>query len=356
MPFNDDPNDPLQTPELDTSAALADISADLFGQGEEGGDAQSGSGQEPGKDSSGAETAVESSPAPKPEGEQPQAETPAESSETSAEVQAVGAPKSWTKEALAEWASISPRAQQEILKREEDFLKGITQYKAGAELGARYNAVVEPFAPILQAENVDPVQLFQSFAANHYLLSRGTPEQKLELAANLINGYGIDFNSLIAFIGDRQISPPDPRLASLEQEIATLKAGAVTRQQLETEAARQAIDAEIEAFAKDPAHPYFAEVVDDMQSLFKSGQATSLKEAYDKAIYLNPTTRQKEIDRLAAERMTSQQSAEAERQAEIARSTAANVSVLPKTRDGTIPVGSIDDTLNETLAAIRSRS
>jgi hypothetical protein len=59
---------------------------------------------------------------------------------------------------------------------------------------------------------------------------------------------------------------------------------------------------EIDAFAADPAHPYFDELANDITKLFEAGLAKDLPEAYEKAVYANPTTRQKEIDRLTAEK------------------------------------------------------
>ena len=62
-------------------------------------------------------------------------------------------------EAIAEWATISPRAQQEILKR-RGYVPRTWEYKTRAELGARYDAVIDPYRPILAAENLDPVEMF----------------------------------------------------------------------------------------------------------------------------------------------------------------------------------------------------
>lgn len=331
--------------EFDTEAALGDISADLFGQGEDEGNnvaRTEGEGPESGAKPSGTETPVP-----------PQTETPVENSQ---EVQELGAPKTWTKEGLAEWATMSPRAKQEVLKREEDFLKGITQYKGDAEIGQRYSKVVEPYAPILQAENIDPVQLFQSFAANHYLLSRGTPAQKIELAASLIHGYGIDFEQLVNFIGDRMISPPDPMIAQLQQQVGELQGRLSQQDQAAMAATRNQVDAEVEAFAKDPAHPYFDELINDIAKLIETGVCADLTSAYEHAVYANPTTRQKELDRLTAEQLTIAQQSEQTRRDKISRSTAADLSVDPKARNGTVPVGSVDDTLAETLAAIKARA
>jgi len=339
------PNPLVEDLEIDTTAALADISSDLFGQGESSGDTvvAKGEGIVPAESS----PAVEQSPLPNG------AEKTAE--ETSTEVQAIGAPKTWTKGALEKWATLDPVIQAEVAKREEDFMRGISQYKQGAELGQRYNAVVEPFAPMLQAENIDPVQLFQSFAANHYLLSRGTPQQKIELAANLIQGYGVDLNSLITHIGEASFAPTDPRVQALEQELNTLKQGFQSRQQQEVEAQKAGLSSEIDAFVQNPANPYAAELLEDMAELFASGKANTLQQAYDQAIWMNPATRGKELERQKAEALSSTTSAGQVRQQQIARATAADVNLDPKSRNGTVPLGSIDDTLAETLARISAR-
>lgn len=343
--------------DFDTSAAIAEISADLFGQGGEGEDTGAGSAEAGAGEVPSGPTDVEPNPSQQPgEGEAPPAGEAPKPEDNAPQVQEVGAPKTWSKEALQEWATLPARAQQEILKREEDFLKGITMYKEKAELGSRYDSVVDPFRPILQAENIDPVQLFQSFASNHYLLSRGTPEQKVELAAQLISGYGVDFQQLVHRIGDRMLAPVDPRVAQLEAEVRELRQGHQSRQQQEQQALEQRLAQEVESFANDPANIYFNDLVADIQQIFAAGQASTLKEAYDKAVYLNPVTRQKEIERLAAEKLTSCQAEEQERQTKIAKSTAADLSLDSKPKNGTVPIGSLDDTLAETMAAILGRS
>jgi len=329
----------------DLSSALEDISSELFGQGDEGGDKESDAAE--GEQVEQAQTAdspatAAAEPAPR--------ETVAENSE---EVQETGAPKTWTKEALAEWATLPPRAQQEILKREEDYFRGISQYKTAAEVGQRYDSVVEPYRPILAAENIDPVQLFQSFAANHYLLSRGTPEQKTQLVSQLIQGYGIDFNALAEYIGSQGLDQIDPQITALRQELAAVKntlTGQQTQQQQATEAR---LLQEVEAFAADPAHPYFNDLIDDISQLMKAGLATDLQTAYDKAVFANPTTREKAIAALTAANPI--QAAEATLKDKIAKATAADVTTSQTQRNGTVPVGSMDDTLTATLASIESR-
>jgi hypothetical protein len=324
--------------EFDTDAALADISSELFGQDK------------------GDEEEVET-PSEEPE-EAPDTSTsdeapPAQPEENSVEVQEVGAPSTWSKEAIEEWAMIPPKSKAEILKREEDMFRGLGEYKEAAEVGRSYTKAIEPYSAVLASENVNPVELFGNFAGNHYLLSRGTPEQKLSVAANLISHYGINPNDIVARL--EQGSQPNPEIQALTKEIQELKQGYTSIAQRETEATRQTLSQQIDEFAADPAHPYFDEVGENIAHLLKTGVATSLQDAYDKAVYTNPVTRQKEIDRLTAEKLTESQAAEKARIHKVAKSTAANVSSRSKPANGTVAVGSLDDTLTETMAQISAR-
>lgn len=347
--------------DFDMEAATADISADLFGQDESTEAKEKPAEGEGETGTAGTETGDEQASPPQ-QGEKDAKEKEAEGeaatkeTESSEAVQATGAPKTWTKEALEKWATVDPLVQKEILKREDDFLKGITQYKAAADLGVKYSKVIEPYAPILAAENVDPVGLFQSFAANHYLLSRGTEDQKLQLAAQLIHGYQIPFDKLATFIGEQVIAPADPEIAALRKELNDLKSGMTFQQTAALEKSRETIQAEVNAFADDKeAHPYFDEVADAIGNFMKSGSAQSLQEAYDMAVYANPVTRQKEIDRLTTEKLSSAAAEEKARKDKIAASTAANVKADSHNRNGTEPLGTMDETLQKTYEAIQSR-
>ena len=331
---------PLETQvEIDMDSALADLSSELFGQDDAGEETASRSGGEP-VEAEAKPSADVLDPAPQP------------IAENSPEVKEIGAPDTWTKEALAEWATVPPRVQQEIQKREADFLKGIGQYKEAAEAGNRYQEVVAPFKQALDAEQVDPVQLFQSFASNHYLLSRGTPQQKVEVAANLMRGYGIDPLDLMTQLGNyTPPAPVDPDVQSLRDEVNALKADREAREAETHNQAFQRIQAEVNAFAKDPEHPYFDELTEDIRLLMKSGLAPTLADAYERAVYANPTTRGKELARLASV----QSQTPGVRETKIAKATAADLRTTPKTRDGAIPVGTMDETMEATLAEIRSR-
>ena len=237
-----------------------------------------------------------------------------------------------------------------------DMYRGLEQYKGAAEIGQRYETVVEPYRAMLTAENVDPVQLFNSFAANHYMLSRGTPEQKVEIAATMLGHYGIEVNDLIDHLGNQILNPVDPRVARLESELNGLKSTLSQQANVSTQAQQAAALSEIEAFAKDPAHPYFDELVADVAKFMETGVAATLSEAYEKAVFANPATREKELKRLTAANQTKLEAEEKARKDKLAKAQAANVNAHSHQRDGTVPLGSMDDTLNSTLAAINNRA
>lgn len=346
--MNQTPTEPVASEtQSDLGSALADISSELFGQGsEEGG---SGPTEEGKTDAPAKPSADDASASPQPgEGEEQL---------NSEAVQAVGAPKTWTKEALEKWAAVDPVVQQEILKREEDMFRGLEEYKGRAEVGDAYTKVVEPFKPVLEKLQINPVDLFGNFAANHYTLSFGNEQQKLQLAAGLLENYQIDLIKLAQYIGDRPA--PDSVEAKLDRLLA--QQNQPQRQPAQqpsgpTPDQRNAVQQQIDAFAADPKNIYFTEVANDIVALLNAGAANSLQEAYDKAVYANPVTRQKEIDRLTAEKLSENAKAEEERKRKIAESTAADVKTRESARDGTVPLGSMDDTLNETLASIKNRS
>ena len=337
-------------PEFDTTSALADISAELFGQGEEGRDA---GGKEPSAEGQAAKVPASTSTAVEPT---PPAQTE-KTAENSSAVQAVGAPETWTKEAIVKWATIDPTVQQEILKREQDIFKGIEEYKGRAEVGDKYSQVVAPYKPILDQEGIDPVQMFQNFTSNHYLLSRGTPEQKTQLGALMVQSYGLDLVAIARHLDAAgTYKQPNPEIQSLQAKINELEKSQQTFSAREQEAAQSRVMQEVNDFAKDPAHPYFDEVVDDIVKFISSGVSTTLQDAYDKAVYANTATRRKELDRLKTDAENSALEKLNKRGQKVAAATAADLRANPKPRSGATPTGTMDETMAETLAAIKQRS
>lgn len=260
-------------------------------------------------------------------------------------------PKTWRKEAADLWATLPPAARQEVLKREADIFKGIEGYKAEAAVGKSFREVVSPYASTLEQHGINPIaQVSELLKANH-TLAFGTPAEKSALFAQIAQNYGIPLPGAA-----EEPAYVDPAVKDLQTQIQSLQSRLSNEdKQRQTQAVAERTR-EIEAFAADPANPHFDAVSNDMVTFIKGGVCKTLQEAYEKAVWANPVTRAAEISRQQAEASKKAEEAAAAEVAKAKKATAANVRTTAKSGSDTAPLGSIDDTLNETLAAIRGRS
>jgi vacuolar-type H+-ATPase catalytic subunit A/Vma1 len=117
------------------------------------------------------------------------------------------------------------------------------------------------------------------------------------------------------------------------------------------------VQRDVEAFATDASHPYFDEVADDIAVMIQGGH--DLESAYEKAVWANPVTRQKELARLQTEQQASIRE-KAMKEAETARKAASlNVRTRDTSRTPTGPKGTmrnLDSVLEETMREMKSRT
>lgn len=324
---------------LDLAAAGDTISADLFGTSSDTdpGDA--------GGDLADADTPTDPAPTPAPS---PAVAPPAAATPPAPAVPAAEAPKTWRPEAAAKFATLPPEVQQEVLKREEDIFKGLNAYKADADIGKSIKSMIQPHEQLFRSQGVNPFQQISGLINAHVALATGSPEQRLQIFQRVAQSYGVELGGEAPYT--------DPQVSSLQKQLSDLQSRLQGREQQEAEQARTKLQAEIDAFATDPAHPYFEEVANDIAGLLRSGAAANLSEAYEKAIWANPVTRGKEQARLAAEAKAKADADAAERAKQARKATGANVKSSAKAASGTAPLGSIDDTLSAALANIKSRA
>jgi len=119
--------------------------------------------------------------------------------------------------------------------------------------------------------------------------ARMSVDNPVALAQHILRARGID--AATAFGGQPQGIPAQP------PQIADLVAQTVQQRlqpllaQFEQRETQQHIQS-IEAFASDPAHPYFNDVRAQMANFIRSGQAKDLKDAYEQATWAHPVIRQ----------------------------------------------------------------
>lgn len=260
-------------------------------------------------------------------------------------------PKTWRKEATAAWTTLPAEVRQEVLKREEDMFKGLESYKADAGFGKNFKTALEPFMPILQQYNIDPVQQVRGLMSAHYTLATGSPEQKIALFQKLAGDYGVDLTN----VSGENAPFTDPAVAALQNQLKAVESKLSTAEATRAAEAQAVLVKQIDAFAADPANPYFNDVANDMTTLLQKGVCSTLQEAYDKAVWTNPVIRAKEMQRQQAEASQKAAEAAATKAAAARKASSANVRVSAKSGSAAAPLGSIDDTLAATLAEINSR-
>lgn len=302
------------------------------------------------------DVALDMQPLPEvPEGSATQATaTPPATDEAPAEGahSAVEPPKTWRKEAAEQWAAIPPTVQQEILKREQDIFRGLEGYKADATFGRSLKTAMDPFMPVLQQYGIDPARQVANLMQAHHTLALGTPEQKTAYLRQIAQEYGIDPAGL---------SPDgapfvDPAVQALQNELQAVKSHLSVQQQAAAQQKLAVITDEINAFASKPENEHFDAVANDIAAMLKSGAAQSLSDAYEKAVWANPVTRAKLMAKQQADAAAKAQADAAARAAAAKRASGVVVRAKPSSASGTAPLGSMDDTMAETLAAIQSRA
>jgi hypothetical protein len=157
--------------------------------------------------------------------------------------------------------------------------------------------------------------------------------------------YGVDLGQVQQYQADQPYV--DPQVQQLQGQLSQMQSWIQQQTQAREQQERASLNSEIASFAAAPENNYFEHVKNDMAGLLQSGLASTLKEAYDKAIYANPTIRaqvlaQQQAKADEARKQDANQKAQAAK-----RAASVNVSrkgVMPASK----PVGSMDDTIRET--------
>ena len=185
---------------------------------------------------------------------------------------------SWKKEAQTALSQLPPETQRMIQEREEQFHKGIEQYKQDAYQGRSLNKALAPHMEYLNQVGVAPEQAISTLIQAEKLLRTSDPQTKTQMFMKLAHDYGVDVNSLTNV-------PFDPYKYQLEQQLQAQQAQLAQIMQSRQIAEEAQLGQTIEQFAQQ--HEYFDEVRETMADLLDKGLASDLNDAYSKAVRLN---------------------------------------------------------------------
>lgn len=211
------------------------------------------------------------------------------------------APSQWKPQVREKWNQLPREVQEEVLRRENDNMRLIGSVGGKIRMADNIAQQLQPFIPRLQENGVAPEAFIGDIFTTVKSLAHGSPQEKAEVIANVVQSYGVDLRVLDAVLAHRLNQPPEV----MEARRQTARAQAVIQQQQsvgQEQAATQALR-EIEKFAADPKNEFFEDVRDQMANLMELGQVKTLAEAYTACIWANPNTRSILLQREAEARV-----------------------------------------------------
>jgi hypothetical protein len=234
------------------------------------------------------------------------------------------APQSLTAEEKAEWGNLSDKARDIILRREQDYHKGITNQDSERLFGRDLKEVITPYMAAITAAGSTPKDTIGNLLNTVYRLQNGDEHTRATIVKQIAKDYGVKLEGITD--GEEYV---DPAFAQLQAEIARLKQQAdpqVLIKQLTEQQETARIQSDIASFASNPEHVHFEAVRPLMTALITSGQAKDLKEAYDMACYANPSIRSTLEAKKAAE-----QQAKRKQEIDAKKRAASSISGSPAT-------------------------
>jgi hypothetical protein len=217
------------------------------------------------------------------------------------------------KDLPAEW-------RDAILKQEESVQTAKGDWASKGQRLNRYEEVVAPHRERISLHGVDEFTWLQRLAAAETVLDRN-PIEGITYLARL---YGVNLTNIGQQTnGGQQAAPQpqyDPALQNLFGQVQTLQQTLQQQTQAQEQARQAEAATEIQAFRNDPKNLYFDDVAGQIGAILQAGQANTLQEAYEAAIWASPVIRpllmkeqtaQADRDRQAADRAKAQAAARA---------------------------------------------
>lgn len=262
-------------------------------------------------------------------------------------------PKSWTKEMQAKYATLAPDIQDYVELREKQMMEGLEMDRSDSNLGRVMRDTMTPYRALFNAQGINEVQAVQSFMNVHYKMTNLPLDERVSYWNKMGQSYGVQ----PAGIEGQEEQVIDPTIRKLQEELNGIKQNLTRSQEATISQAKERVSRDVDEFATDAKHPYFDEVADDIAVMIQGGN--DLESAYEKAVWANPVTRQKELARLHTEQQASIRE-KAMKEADTARKAASlNVRTRDTSRTPTGPkatMRNLDSALEESMREIKSRT
>lgn len=207
------------------------------------------------------------------------------------------APQSWSPAAREEWGNTPPAVQETIAKREQEMQTVMQESAQARQFGQHFEQSMAPFQQIFAGQGVDPMAGISEVMQTAAPLYAGTPQQKAETVAQLIQQFGVDVSTLDDLLVGRQQPPQSPEMQSMQQQMDQMSQYIQNQQfgqQQQQFAQQNQVNGEVEQFITDNefAGDLRGVMADFMSMANNQGQQLSLPDAYQRAISTRPDIQQ----------------------------------------------------------------
>lgn len=226
---------------------------------------------------------------------------------------------SWKPEHVEHIKKLPQEAQDYILKRQEQFHRGLDQYREEAAYAKTIKSAIAQYEPYMQQLGVTPEVAFANLLKTEHTLRTGDQNAKMQMFRKLAHDYGVD-------LGQALQQPFDPNMHRMEQQLSQLQSQLQASQNSRQSAEEGQLNQTIEQFAQ--SHEYFEDVRETMADLLDRGIAANLDDAYTKAVRLDDGVFQKMQAKQLAE-MERQKLAQSNQAAQAAKASAVSVRGSP---------------------------
>jgi hypothetical protein len=205
------------------------------------------------------------------------------------------APVSWKPGVREHWAKLPPEVRQEVARREAEIQRGLATAAQARNFQDEFNEEVRPFEGIIRSQNSTPIAAVRNLMTTAAALTYGSPVQKANVIAEILQNYGIDIQVLDQVLsGKAPKNDPGSNAADIEArvrsmvqaELAPIRGVMNERHQTQISQA----NSEVETFAS--THEFADDLADDMADLLeaaaKRGRKLTMEQAYSAAARAHP--------------------------------------------------------------------
>lgn len=228
-------------------------------------------------------------------------------------------PTSWKKDYHEVWKTSDDRMKEYFWKREEEMNEGVLPLREKARFADQYQEVMTPYMDTIRGLGIDGPKAVKALMEADHALRYSDPQQKQQLFLRLAQQYGVNFGDGSQL---QQQAAIDPNISALQQELNRVRGEVMSWKEEQEQVQNQSLLGEINNFAMKAEH--FEEARPVMITLLQSGVASTLDEAYEKAIRLDDNLYQ-QVQQGRQSQVDTQQKVAANNAAKKARAAAVSV-------------------------------